>query len=282
MPFRVAVSAWVEMWFTTAYDRDHNEYKEGGSGVALKWEQLAKDLARTCASLPAGALLPSVKQLIAEGRGSRTTVGEAFNELTRRGLVKGIPGKGYVVLPRRQSKILLTRHGGSGIGPFGLDGDGRLVFISQTFREPLAGVAVKLALPEDDLQVLERLHHCTRTEDGEGDVEGQVILIQHSWYPAAVANAVGLDDDTSPEAALAVLGAAGLVNSASERVGFRPAADDEAETLGLGPAQPVVQIERLLVDKAGRRVALSRLVAPAERTEIIYSDLNVLSASGNG
>ncbi|WP_371523269.1 GntR family transcriptional regulator [Kitasatospora sp. NBC_01300] len=247
--------------------------------MALKWEQLAEDLARTCADLPAGALLPSVKQLIAEGRGSRTTVGEAFNELTRRGLVRGRPGKGYVVLPQRRSKIRLTRQGGSGLGPFGLEGDGRVVFIRHTFGEPLASVAMKLALPEDDLHVVERVHHCARAEDG---VEDQVILIQHSWYPAAVAAVAGFDDEgATPEGVLAALEAAGLVGTASDRVSFRLATDAEAQTLGLAPAQAVVQIEQLLVERTGRPAGLIRLVAPAERTELTYSNLSLFTGPSN-
>ncbi|MDH6129370.1 GntR family transcriptional regulator [Kitasatospora sp. GP82] len=248
--------------------------------MALKWELLADDLARACADLPAGAVLPSTKQLIAAGRGSRTTVGEAFNELTRRGLVKGKPGKGYVVLPRRRSKISLIRQGSSELGPFGLDGDGRLVFIRQTFGEPLANVAMKLALPEDALQVVERLHHVVRTEDG---IEDQVILIQNSWYPSALAGAAGLDkENSSPEDVVSALMAAGLVGSASEHVRFRPPTDAEARALGLSPAQAVVQIERILVDQAGRPVELIRLVAPAERTDLTYANLSVFATPGSG
>ncbi|MFB7380498.1 GntR family transcriptional regulator [Kitasatospora purpeofusca] len=244
--------------------------------MASKWERLADDLARACADLPAGAVLPSTKQLIAEGRGSRTTVGEAFNELTRRGLVKGVPGKGYVVLPvLRRSRIHLVRQGGRSLGPFGLEGDGRLVFVRQSFGEPLASIAIKLTLPEDALQVVEQLHHVVRAE---GDAEDQAILIHRGWYPSYVLHSAGLETSAS-EDVLEVLLATTTALKASDRIHYRLATDTEADVLGLPPMQAVVQIERLLVNHAGQPQALTRLVGAAEHIDLSYNSPLATSSS---
>ncbi|MER5355875.1 UTRA domain-containing protein [Kitasatospora sp. NPDC002551] len=244
--------------------------------MASKWERLADDLARACADLPAGAVLPSTKQLIAEGRGSRTTVGEAFNELTRRGLVRGVPGKGYVVLPvLRRSMIHLVRQGRTDLGPFGLVGDGRLVLVDQNLGEPLASIAIKLALPEDALQVVEQVHHVVRAENGAEDLP---ILIHRGWYPSSVLRAAGLEASASEES-LDVLLAAANALKANDRIHYRLATEAEADALGLPPMQMVVQIERLLVNEADEPQALTRLVAAAERLDISYS---APMASDNG
>jgi GntR family transcriptional regulator len=247
--------------------------------VALKRDSLVEYLVQECTRRRPGEVLPTVRQLIAEGRGSRTMVGDALNELVRRGLVRSKHGAGYTVLPQRTATLqLLRQHGAAGsTEPDGealtkLRIPGRLVLVQHTEVEPLASIAHKLALAPDDLMVVCRTHHALEQE--EGPTDNGAFLLQQAWYPRSVARAAGLDDEErAPDDALAALAAAGLVGRAREQVRFRPATDPEAETLGLPYAESVVQIERVLHDGAGSPVELLHLVAPAAITELVYEGL---------
>ncbi|MGW1819469.1 GntR family transcriptional regulator [Streptomyces sp. NPDC002125] len=66
-----------------------------------RWKQLADELANEISEgvyLP-GAKLPKIAELVAAGRGSRTTVQRAYSDLTERGLTIGVQKLGTIVSP---------------------------------------------------------------------------------------------------------------------------------------------------------------------------------------
>lgn len=66
-----------------------------------RWKQLADEIADeiTEGRYPPGSKLPKIADLVAAGRGSRTTIQRAYGELTERGLTIGIQKLGTVVSP---------------------------------------------------------------------------------------------------------------------------------------------------------------------------------------
>ncbi|MCC9310128.1 UTRA domain-containing protein [Kitasatospora sp. RB6PN24] len=230
-----------------------------------------------------------MEQLVADGRGSRTTVASAYRELTRRGLVRGVPGKGYVVLAQRASKIRLTHDGvslASGgaartTGSTAVEVERRLVLVHHASGEPMASIALKLGLDENNLVVFNQTHH--GVEGAAGTASEGVFLLQEAWYPASVAQAAGIaGTGQAPISATTALEAAGLAVSARDVISFRAASDAEAETLGLPSGESVVQVERTLTNEGGSPVALLQIVAPALRTELDYRDLPVTGTGLGG
>ena len=84
-----------------------NFYRKPGAGPI--YQQVAAYFRQeiTLEHLPALALLPSIRKLMADLKISRTTAESAYQVLIGEGYISSIPGKGYRVeqfLPHRQQK----------------------------------------------------------------------------------------------------------------------------------------------------------------------------------
>ncbi len=224
-----------------------------------KWKVLADELALECAARRPGEGAPTVRQLIADRRGSQSTISEAYDELVRRGVVRAKHGVGYIVLPRRSATLRLVRQAGpagsaSGNYPAQFSDwevPAPLVLVSQTVVEPSASTAIKLGLPADNLMVLCSTHHAV--VDASDDADSNVLLVRTIWQPST-----GQHEQTG---------------AAREQVQYRPATDAEAETLGLPYNEPVVEIEQVLSDISGSPVELRHMVAPASYTKLVAENL---------
>ncbi|MFD9686818.1 UTRA domain-containing protein [Kitasatospora sp. NPDC059088] len=244
--------------------------------MAHKWEELYVELVQECASRNPGEVLPYVQELVNAGRGSRSTVTRAYAQLVEDGLAKGVPGKGFVVLPQRTFRLRLVRFASpstQGLGlwtPVQTDGGPGLQtrLTHAAFGRAGEDIADRLRLPEANPNVVS---HEFRTA-----AEDRVLAVEHAWYPDAVAHEAGLQTssgrDEHGKSGLAALIDAGLVGAASERIRCRRATAEEAAALNIQQGD-VLEIERILLAASGEPTELRRIVAPALGTEIVYEGL---------
>ncbi|MFD5610590.1 GntR family transcriptional regulator [Kitasatospora sp. NPDC127060] len=246
--------------------------------MPLKWEVLKDELEQLCAQLGPGSVLPSTEELIAQGRGSRSTVSSAYRELMNLGLVRGVPGTGYIVRDRRVVAIPLSRYGqagADGLGPWeqatraqGMNG--KMVLIDVSSTEATVSVAAKLGLSEETgFYVIRRTRHAK--------IDSEVLQIQHAWYPAEVARRCGLDRKGKVEGgALPALAKGYRLGLGSERVGYRRATDAEVSTLKVAPGGFVARVERMTVDESGLPLEFLQIAAVPDRVEFVYDGLDLL------
>ncbi|MET9396052.1 GntR family transcriptional regulator [Kitasatospora sp. NPDC002965] len=246
--------------------------------MSRKWEVLKDELAQMCAELGPGGVLPSTQELIAQGRGSRTTVGNAYRELIRLGFVKGVPGTGYIVRDRRVVVIPLSRYGhagADGLGPWetatraqGMNGT--MTLIEVTTAEATVSVAERLGLTaETHHQVTRRTRHALINET-------EVLQIQSALYPVEVARRCGLDRRVKIEGGtLPALAAEYRLGRATERISFQSATDAEVRTLKLAQGSSVARVERLLIAEDGTPLELLQVAAAPDRVEFVYDDLDL-------
>lgn len=244
--------------------------------MSRKWEALAAELTQLCAQLGPGGVLPSTKELIAQGRGSRTTVGNAYNELMRLGLVRGVPGTGYIVRDRSVVAIPWSRYGQSGadgLGPWetatraqGLNGTMALIEVATV--EATVSVAAKLGLTEaTSFQVTRRTRHAM--------INDEVLQIQLASYPVDVARRCGLDRRGKVEGGtLPALAAEFRLGLGTERISFQRATDAEVGVLKLAPGGYVARVERLLVDEDGQPLELLQVAALPDQVEFVFDGLD--------
>ena len=224
-----------------------------------------------------GDRLPNYKELAAKGWTSTGTVRDAYRLLEAQGYVSVKHGRGCYVRDRRVVSIPLSRYaqagGVEGLGPWeratrsqGLDGE--MAFISVSTMEAPVSIAEKLSLSEaDQYRVTVRMRHAML-----GD---KVLQIQKAWYPAEVARRCGLDREGKVAGgALPALAAEYRIGSGSERVGFRLASEDEANTLKVPVGGWVARAERLLVDESGMPLELLQIAAVPDRTDFVYDGLD--------
>ena len=75
-------------------------------GAVPLYRQIADELAAriTSGGIEAGGWLPSLRQICETYGCSRMTAERVVNELRAAGLVRGVPGRGVLVLPRRRRR----------------------------------------------------------------------------------------------------------------------------------------------------------------------------------
>ncbi|WP_329376093.1 GntR family transcriptional regulator [Streptomyces sp. NBC_01483] len=225
--------------------------------------------------LPPGSKLAHTTDLMARFDASKSTVRAAVDVLAQEGLVVARRRYGTVVRDRRTVRIPLSRYQGSlesngRLGPFeaacaaqGLNGFMKTVAVERV-RDP--GVAALLRLDSSDDMV------CRRRE---ALIEDQVVQFQHAWYPLDVAEIAGLDQPGRIEGGVyRALRSAGIpAVEADERVSARMPTKEEGDQLGTGVSTPVLTIERISKDSAGRPLELLRVVAAGDRMELAYEAL---------
>ncbi|GAA2770364.1 hypothetical protein XF35_41640 [Streptomyces platensis subsp. clarensis] len=242
-----------------------------------KYRDIADELRAQIESgeLPPGKKLPFTDDLVERFGVSKQTVRAAVDVLAQEGLVVVRRRYGTVVRDRRPVRIPLSRYQGSldsdgQLGPFeaaceaqGLRGVMKTVSVEQV-RAP--DVAALLGLESEDALV------CRRRE---AHIEEQVVQFQQAWYPLDVAQAAGLDQPGKVTGGVyGALAAAGMAPAeADERVGARMPTKEEGAQLGTGLALPVLTVERISRDNAGRPLELLRVVAAGDRMDLVYEAL---------
>ena len=222
-----------------------------------------------------GAHLPHTDDLMTEYAASKHTVRAAVQVLVDEGLVIARRRYGTVVRDRRKVRIPLNRYQRSlesqgQLGPFeaackeqGLNGEMGKVKVERV-RDP--EVAALLGLPSQDDLV------CRRRQ---ALIDGQVVQFQFAWYPIDVAEAANLEREGKIEGGIyrALIEAGIPAVEADERVVARAPTKEEAADLGTGTGIPVITIQRISKDSAGRPIELLRVVAAADRLELSYEAL---------
>lgn len=225
--------------------------------------------------LPPGEKLPFTDELVTQYGYSKHTVRAAVQLLVDEGLVIARRRYGTVVRDRRKVRIPLNRYQRSldsqgQLGPFeaackeqGLNGEMGKVTVERV-RDP--DVAAKLGLPSEDALV------CRRRQ---AMIDKQTVQFQSAWYPLDVAETANLEREGKIEGGIyRALIAAGIpAVEADERVIARAPTSEEAAELGTGTGIPVITIERVSKDAAGRPLEFLRVVAAADRLELSYDAL---------
>ncbi|WP_328741291.1 GntR family transcriptional regulator (plasmid) [Streptomyces erythrochromogenes] len=231
----------------------------------------------TAGELAVGSKLPTNAQLMAKHGVSKATVTKAIATLADEGLVYSSKRAGTIVRSTSPIALPLSRYGqvlapGGAKGPWetataALGLNGHMKFVSVERVRADSSLAVLLDLCEGD-ELVYRVRQAVI-------LPSDVVQLQHSWYPASIAEAAGLDRDGKVVGGVygALTGAGHQPTRASETVSARMPTEDEAAQLRIGGRVWVIAIERLTRDAQGRALEVMRAVAPADRLQLTYDDL---------
>lgn len=222
-----------------------------------KGEQLASILEQLVAASPAGAMLPSERDLAQRYDVARMTVRGAIGTLEARGLVHRIQGQGtFVTEPRLAKPVRLTSFSEDmrvrGMTPTSL-------VLSQELvpSDPAIGAALRRATSEPVVRI-------QRVRLGDG----QPIALERTHLPAA--RFPGLErvalDHASLYAILADRYGCEVV-AATQRIAAVRLTAAEAHLLHADPEGPALRIERLAVDRRDQPVEFVRSLYPGDRYE---------------
>jgi GntR family transcriptional regulator len=229
-----------------------------------------------------GSKLPTMSALIAEGLWSKSTIERAYRDLAERGVVVARSRVGTVVRDRSPIRVPLSRYGkvlrpGGSKGPWetataeqGLDG--RMISTGVETVEAPEAVRASLGLPPG-APVVRRSRHAILGED--------VVQVQHAWYPDDIAQAADLGRPGKIEGGVfgAMVAAGLLPHEADEIVTARMPSKEEAASLSIGTAVPVLLVERVLRDRSGRVLELLQIIGTADRLQLIYDRLPIKGLS---
>jgi GntR family transcriptional regulator len=197
-----------------------------------------------------GVRLPTESELVAQHGLSRQTVRRAFQDLVAEGAVYRVPGRGtYASEPGRYLRQL-----GSIEDLMSLSDDTTMEVLAGLRRRVDVDAASRLRLDDDIVYsvVFRRLH------DGVPFVMTTVHLVP------SVAQQV-LASSTLADGAVGTHTVIGLLEphltepiaEAAQSITVAPADDVIADAVGCGPGHPMLRVDRLYSDSAGRRVELS-------------------------
>jgi GntR family transcriptional regulator len=225
---------------------------------------------------PPGATLPPRDVLMARFQVSKMTIGNAVDELTRRGLVSARRGHGTVVLDRRPDKIALMRYtvgADSGLGPWEAVCErqgvaGRMVVVSVGEGQADPRVAELLGL-QPAARVIRRYRHAL--------LDGRPVQLQTALYPAGLFTGTPFAqiEKISGGVHAALREAGWSPHSTDEATGARGASAGEAKELRIRAGAPVLEIERITRDRSGTPLELLRIVADPMRTELLTTGLPI-------
>lgn len=244
------------------------------------YRQVAEDLRHKIDSgeLEQGAQLPTENELIDAYRVSRNTVRGAIKELTTRGLVQTLHGKGSFVI-RQVKPIVTTLTTDPETGSGGGEGLVYTAEVEASGRKATAGptrVEVQLASAAvaDSLRIPEGSDVISRHE--RRFVDDVPWSLQTSFYPRSLAERAPrlLDASSLDGGTVAYLRSCGI-----QQAGYRDAiavrAPDEAETAFFGlPVDgriQVIEIFRTAFDQDENRVRLTITVYRADRNRFIVN-----------
>ncbi|MCD9145890.1 GntR family transcriptional regulator [Streptomyces albireticuli] len=253
-----------------------------------KWRALADRLAAEIddGTYPQGSRLPRVEDLVRQGEGSTATVQRAYRELEAEGYVITRRRGGTVVRDRSIVRVPLSRYSsvltpGGDRGPWetataaqGLDG-------KMVVPEP---AAEEIAAPDDVAQALglgagARVIRRRRL----ATIGEEVVQVQEAYYPTTFATAAGLDVPGKVVGGVlgAMTGAGFDPTEVDERVTAGVPTAAQAAELSIGTRVPVLVVQRVTRDNAGRPLELLRIVGAADRLELVYDGLPLKRPTGD-
>ncbi|MFF3780697.1 GntR family transcriptional regulator [Streptomyces sp. NPDC001933] len=220
-----------------------------------------------------GERLPSRARLSEEYGVGRNVMQRAMDRLINDGLLEGRAGSGtYVRTPRERLRLVRSLHRDRGFGcspnaGARQRGDADSWDSHSEVRVPAPEeVAVRLGITPGDL--------CVNTHY-EFLADGQPVQLSESWEPMAITDGTPI---VLPE--MGPLAGRGLVER-MRSIGVaistvvevpRPARATrvQANLLGIGVGDLVLQIERTVYDTGGRPVETADMVIPDVRREVVY------------
>lgn len=248
------------------------------------YRQIADQLRRLIESgeLEAGMQIPTEDQLMGQFHTSRNTVRGALRELTTRGLVDTLHGKGTFV-SERPTPIVITLTSDPETGRGGGEG---LVYTAEVaasgrkpelrdlvvgFRRARPAIARSLEIPEE-AEVIFR-------QEG-GYVDGLRWSRQTSYYPRSLEvpapRLLGTSDIS--EGAVAYLAEVGISQEGyQDSIEWRAPDEEETVYFDLPPDGhvQVVEIRRIAFDQKGNRIRLTVTTYRADMNRFVINDGNV-------
>ncbi|MFE6461546.1 GntR family transcriptional regulator [Streptomyces cinereoruber] len=251
---------------------------------APKWRALADKIA---AQIDAGEYLPGqelphIRAMVAAGEGSGATVHRAYQTLAAEGYVTSSRGHGTRVRDRRRIRVPLSRYGAV-LAPGGTKGP----WESATAAQGLAGGMN--VLPPEELGAPADIASALGISEGDpvvcrtrrATIGAEVVQVQSAWYPRDIAEAAGLTGPGKVVGGIlgAMAGAGLLPTEADERVTAWVPSKEEAASLSIGGTVPVLRVERVTRDQTGRPIEVVRITGAADRLELVYDRLPLVSQS---
>jgi GntR family transcriptional regulator len=248
--------------------------------VGPLYRQIADDLRHRIESgeLEHGMRLPTEDQLMDSYHASRNTIRGALKELTTRGLVHTLHGKGTFV-SQRVSPIVTTLTTDPKTGKAGGEGLAYTVAVSATGRSPHVDeprVEIRKAGPvvADSLKIPEDADVIIRHQ--ELYVDGLPWSLQTSYYPRSLSPRAPrlLDTGNIEEGTVAYMAEKGIRQAGyRDEIGWR--SPDEAETsffdLPVDGHVQVAEVRRIAFDQSKNRVRLTVTVCRADRNQFVIN-----------
>lgn len=248
------------------------------------YRRIADDLRRRIESdeLEAGMQVPTEDQLMESYHASRNTVRAALKELTIRGLVYTLHGKGTFI-SERVNPIVITLSGDAKTGKGGGEGHVYTAEVAASGRSPRAGdphVVIRKADPAVArlLQIPERTDVISRQQ--KRYVDNRPWSLQTSYYPRSLLHRAPrlLDSGDIEEGTVSYMAECGI-HQRGYRDTIQWRAPDEEETAYFDlPADghvQVVEIGRVAFDQEENRVRLTITVYRADRNRFVFNVGNV-------
>ncbi|MFI9788998.1 GntR family transcriptional regulator [Kitasatospora sp. NPDC051984] len=254
-----------------------------------KWQALADDLAakiREGVYRP-GDSLPLIREQVAAGMGSKTTVQAAYSALESEGLVTTTRGHGTSV--RRRPPRLVRRHQDR------YAWEKRRALLDSTTRRESGVVEHDTGLAHEEIEC----HAAFNTVQADDDLAGRfgvdvgtLLLHRHYWHstpgsPTAMSlidsylvhavaarNPALLDSKREPwpggtQHQLRTVGIE--IDVIEDGIRTRLATPEESRHLAIPSASPVLILDKTSISTEGEVVEYSHVILPGDRTEFRYS-----------
>ena len=248
------------------------------------YRQIADDLRRRIETggFEEGAQVPTEDQLMESYHASRNTVRAALRELTTRGLVHTLHGKGTFV-SERVSPIITTLSDDPKTGKGGGEGLVYTAEVAATGRssstdDPQVGLRKAGPMVAHLLRISEDAEIIARQQ--KRYVDGLPWSLQTSYYPRSLARRAPrlLESDDIEEGTVTYMAGCGIRQVGYQDViQWRPPAEDETAYFDL-PADGHVQvseIRRIAFDQEENRVRLTVTVYRADRNMFVLNVGNI-------
>ncbi|WP_250448164.1 GntR family transcriptional regulator [Actinotalea sp. C106] len=210
------------------------------------YQQIVDDLETRTADLDPGERLPSEGELAREYDVNRLTVRQALAELTRRGVVETVHGRGtFVAAPTLRYRVAAGR-------------DASFTHAMRERGHAVATTLLKVRTEEDPAVARElRTRGTVRRLDLLRTVDGQPWSVTATWLP--VGRLRGIEDHWSGDSSLydVLLEHHGVrMRRAGRTFAAAPATGQDSEHLLVPVGAPVLLVRGLNVDEKGRPVAV--------------------------
>ncbi|MFD3927432.1 GntR family transcriptional regulator [Streptomyces sp. NPDC058614] len=250
-------------------------------------DQIARDIEAGTAGYRPGDPLPQIRELVAQGKGSKTTVLAAYKALEAEGLVSMSRGHGTKVRERPPYQIRhhqeryvwekklakrtneVRRNNGVIDKDTGLDHDQIETHATFSVIPADADLAERFRVEPGTLMLHRQYWHST-----SGDSTALSLIDSYLVHEVAARNPDLLDSSNEPwpggtHHQLSTIGIE--IDRIDDGIRTRLATQVEARKLGIPPGGAVMLLDKTSVSTGGDVVEYSHIVLPGERTEFRYS-----------